>query len=305
MNLFGSRKEEIEEPPVPAPGKKAAAAINAMPRAGDSYTATPEAIAAVKVFVKEVTNNNDRLAVLGRINVDRMIALAEQGGADWWYAFNGRVFAGDVEGMKKVYDAAQKKSGDAATLLNLTSAMSWINTPMTLEGDYKNNIKAEAFRQLIAWGADPSFDGESFFPAALRTLDGDSIKALVDGGGNPDTVLAVMGQLRAEGKTSQAEKIESAVKGKTLDFKIEDQMLLRAKLLPDALGVGSLRTIFNFRAAHVTDVYEYGQGKSVTTSVSFDDYDPEAVSQARERLAALGGHPRNVIRKPALRRPEP
>lgn len=305
MSIFGQRKDTPEEESLPSPGKKVAAEIYAMPRAGDSYAVTEGAVAAVKEFVQEVTNNNDRLAVLGRIDVDRMIALAEQGGADWWFAFNGRVFAGELEGMQKVYDAAAK-SGNANDLLSFTSAMTWLSRPLTLDGDYASNIKPEAFRQLIEWGADPSFNGESHFLDALRNLGSECIKVLVDAGAKPDTVFSVMAQLRAEGNTEQAKRIEASVKGKTLDYKIDDQMLLRAKLLPDALGVSTLKTIFNFRAASVTEIYEYGADRSaVPTTATFDQYDPEAVASARERLETLGGKPRKVLRKIALKRPEP
>lgn len=286
----------------PTPAERVKAEIAAMERDGDTYIVTESAVKAVKDFAASVNNNNDRLAVLGRVDVDRMIALSQQGGIDWWYAFHGRVFDGDLEGMRKVYDAMQEKTDKSGGLPDYTSSMTWISKPLTLSGGFTNNIKAEVFKQLIEWGADPSFNGGTHFVDALVNLDTDCLEVLVDSGANPDTVFTVLAHLRANNKQYQEEKLRDAVKGKTLYHKLDEQILMEAKLLPDAHGVSSLKTLFNFRAARVTDIYEYGPGdRTVSTSSTFADYDPAAIGAAREKLLALGGKPRDALSKPKLK----
>lgn len=286
----------------PTPAERARREIAAMERNGDTYIVTDSAVKAVKDFAASVTSNNDRLAVLGRVDVDRMIALSRDGGIDWWYAFHGRVFAGDLEGMRKVYEAMQEKTDKSGSLPDYTSAMTWISKPLTLSGGWTNGIKAEVFRQLVEWGADSSFNGGTHFNEALMNLDTDCLEVLVDAGANPDTVFTVLAHLRANNKSEQEEKLRKAVKGKTLYHKLDAQILMEAKLLPDPNGVSSLKTLFNFRAARVTDIYEYGPGgRTVSTSSTFDDYDPEAVGFAREKLQALGGKPRDTLSKPKIK----
>ena len=283
----------------PTPAERVRAEIAAMERDGDTYVVTESAVRAVKDFAASVDSNNDRLAVLGRIDVDRMIALSRDGGVEWWYAFHGRVFAGDLEGMRKVYNAMQEKTDKSGDLPSYTSSMTWITKPLTLSGGFTSNIKAEVFKQLLDWGADASFNGGTHFNDALMNLDTDCLEVLVDGGANPDTVFTVLSDLRANNMSKQEEKLRAAVKGKKLYHKLDEQILMEAKLLPDANGVSSLKTLFNFRAARVTDIYEYGPGKrTVSTTSTFDEYDPEALGFAREKLQALGGKPRDALSKP-------
>lgn len=292
-------------------------ALDTMPRAGtglpfeqagEGYAVTRAATDAVAAFAKTEKDVNLRLLVFSQLDVDRMIALARAGAVSWWGVFTGRAFFGDVEGMKKVWDAAQKDpgAGEKSDRPDAGTALKWLAEPYKLAEGYSNKIEAAAIRRLLEWKADPNAENGRWLEKSLRSLDGDCIRALVDHGANPETVFRVMADLHEKKNFAQVEKIQDALSRKNLYFRVDDQTLMETKYIPDVQGGSTFKTLFNFRARRVTEIYEYGPDrKAVMTGVPFSDYDPEAVGFAREQLLRLGGKPRDGLDKPKMKLPSP
>src|SRR5690606_32193120 len=110
-------------------------------------------------------------------------------------------------------DAMQEKTEKSGALPDYTSSLTWITKPLALSTGFAANIKAEVIRQLVDWGADPSYKGGTHFVDALTNLDTDCLEVLVDAGANPDTVFTVLAKLRADNKTEQEKKLRDAVSG--------------------------------------------------------------------------------------------
>lgn len=232
--------------------------------------------------------NDFNVAVFGQLDADKMIALARAGAVHWWQATTGKAFYGDVDGMRKIYNAAPADGRPSAT-----STMTWLSYPYKAAG-VANTIEAVVLRQLFDWGADVNEKKGEWLEKAVRNLDGEPLKEFVKRG-NIATVFKAMDDVKDDARRSEIQKL---LQKPTSYVKVDDDTLGETKFIPDAQGGSTFKSLFNFRARRVNEVFEAPGGKSVfMTSASFDDYDSAAIDFAREKLKALGGKPADSLQK--------
>jgi hypothetical protein len=257
-------------------------------RSGDTFTIPTDVIELFRQQTAKTDGSDFAVALFSRLDTDIAIAIARGGGAPWWQPFTGKVFAGDVAGARKVWEhavAAQAKP-------NATSAMTWISHPYTAAG-IANKIDAGVLRQLFDWGADVNEKNGEWLDKAVRTLDGDALKEFVVRA----PVKAVFKAMENLPEAQQA-KIQRWLQKPVSYVKVDDATLSETKFIPDAQGGASLRTLFNFSARRISEIYEYGADrKALMTTASFDEYDSAAIEFAREKLRALGGKPADGLGK--------
>lgn len=267
-------------------------ALQRVVRSGDVWH-VPEDVKLL--FQKQSHNpdNNDlNVAVFGQLNTDKMIALARTGAVHWWQPFTGKAFFGDAAGMKKIYSAAPAESRP-----NATSAMTWVCFPYKAAG-VPNNIEASVLRQLFDWGADVNEKKGEWLEKAVRQLEGEPLKEFVSRG-NIATVFKAMDGITDDARRAEIQKL---LQKPTSYVKVDDDTLSEAKFIPDAQGGSTFKSLFNFRARRVNEVFESSDRKATfMTSASFDDYDSAAIDFAREKLKALGGKPNDGGAKPVFR----
>lgn len=237
-------------------------------------------------------NNDVNVAVFGQLDTDKMIALARAGAVHWWQPVTGKAFFGDAEGMKKIYNAAPSDSRPSAT-----SAMTWVCFPYKAAG-VSNKIEASVLRQLFDWGADVNDKKGEWLEKALRSLDGEPLKEFVKRGPIA-TVFKAM-----DGMTDNARRaeIQKYLQKPTSYVKVDNDTLAETKFIPDPQGGSTFKSLFNFRARRVNEIFESADRKTTfMTSASFDDYDSAAIDSAREKLAALGGKPADSGENPKFK----
>jgi len=246
----------------------------------------------VKLLFQKQSHNPDlndvNVAVFGQLDTQKMIVMAKAGAVHWWQPFTGKAFFGDVEAMRKIYNAAPTEARP-----NATSAMTWVCFPYKAAG-VSNKIEVSVLRQLFDWGADVNEKKGEWLEKAVRQLDGEPLKEFVTRG-NIATVFRAMDGLKDEGRQKEIQKL---LQKPTSYVKVDDDTLSETKFIPDAQGGSSFKSLFNFRARRVNEVYEAPGGKTTfMTSASFDDYDSAAIDFAREKLKALGGKPADSAAK--------
>jgi hypothetical protein len=239
------------------------------------------------------TETNRRVFTYGQLDPDKMIVLCRAGVCKWWTAFTGRTYFGDLESMKKLRDAFEADSG-AGEKPGFSGAMSWVTSPHTLTEGFSAKIDKNVIRQLLEWGADPNWSDGKWLLEALKTLDADSIRPFLEHGAAATTVSRALGELQAAKNYSQIDKVMSAAKGRVFHAKIDDDLLLEAKCISDSAGGSLFKTLFNFRARRVNEIYDSGcERPAAMNSISFDEYDAAALEAAHNKLRELGGKPRD------------
>jgi hypothetical protein len=155
-------------------------------------------------------------------------------------------------------------------------------------------ISSKVIRHLLASGADANHENGKWLEFALKNLDADCIRQFLDYGAASGTILRVMDDLQKNQKFGQLGKIQDALAHSSF-VKIDADTLMEAKYVPDARGCSVFKTLFNFRARRVHEIYETGNGaQAVMNGMDFADYDAEALKFAAEKLTQLGGKPRKL-----------
>lgn len=236
-------------------------------------------------------NSDRKVFTFGQLDVDKMIPVCREGLAPWWMILTGRVFTGDLAAVKKIQQAVAKDLGKSEKP-DLSPALSWISFPNSLCDGYASNITPAMIRHLLASGADPNYSNGKWLESALRNLDAECIKPYLDYGAASGTILRVMDDLQKNQKFAQLGKIQDALAHSSY-VKVDADTLLEAKYVPDARGCSVFKTLFNFRARRVHEIYETGNGaQAVMNGMNFAEYDAEALAFAQEKLTQLGGKPR-------------
>ncbi|MDE1151368.1 MAG: hypothetical protein PW788_02430 [Micavibrio sp.] len=93
--------------------------------------------------------------------------------------------------------------------------------------------------------------------------------------------------------------VKKVVAGKTLYAKVDDETLMAVKFIPEGSGLAIFRSIFNFHARRVNEVFENGS-KAAMSNAPFSEYSPEAIGFAAQKLETLGGKPHCSLDKPRL-----
>jgi hypothetical protein len=257
-------------------------------------------------------DNNRKVYTWGRLKLDLAVAAADAGLAPWWAVMTGRAYAGDLEGMRHVYDLTHRKSFDiVAQRPSLDSVVTWLSRPYKIGDGYSNNITPQVLQQLFDWGADPNHDEGKWLTMALKDCDAPVINVWLDNGAALKTVTQVISSLNGRNAERQTLLI-SCLAGRTYYEAMDDNTLLETKFMPDVNGASTLKTLFNFKAQRVMEIYESARPlQPVMTSAAFEDFSAAAVDAARDKLQSLTGKPvaeaqrPGKLAKPKLQFPAP
>lgn len=234
-------------------------------------------------------DNNRKMYTFGRLPIASAMPAAEAGLIPWWTVMTGRAFAGDLEGLREVYDTVREKVIDEDSRPDVNSALTWISFPHKVNDSYRNNIKPEVLQQLFDWGADPNREGGKWLMNALKDCDADAVDVWLDNGASLKTVVGVINGMNGR-NTERHAFLLSRLPGRGYYDALDADTLLETKFVPDVGGTSAFKTIFNFKAQRVTEIYESPrQQQPVMTSTLFDDYSTTALEDAKARLEKITG----------------
>jgi hypothetical protein len=257
--------------------------------------AIPQVAVDICAAMKKLPNNegSHQVFVLGQLEPAQSALLCRADLMPWSTALTGRVFFGDLAGMRAVYGAQQENPGKGAEGPSPTTAYKWIAEPYKLIDDVANKADVGVLAQLLDWGADPNDDGGKWLEKSLRAQNAGFLRLLLDHGADPATVFRTLSELQEAKKSAQVAQIQEALPGRVFSAKVDDESLVESRFVPATGGGGVFRTLFNFRARRVSEVYENNAGTSSSlASIDFGDYDQGVLQAAREDLIRRGGHPR-------------
>jgi hypothetical protein len=260
---------------------------------GSGNVVVPESVkAAMKALGESSWNNDRRVYTFGTGETQQNILAARAGLVPWWPVFTGAVFFGALDDLR-VIKAAADRYAEPGKNPSLNSALTWICFSNTLgDGLARNKIEPAVIKQLMEWGADPNHDGGSWFAKALRSLSADCIKPFLDHGGSYDTVSSVI----VEGNADLRKKIVPLLYGRSFMTKNGDDTLVQTQCMPDFNGMTLFRTIFNFRAQRVHEIYEAANTAPVMKSYDFEGYNTSMLGDAHTELKKLGGAAPDILR---------
>jgi len=241
--------------------------------------------------------NNRNVVSYGRMDAARIIPLCREGIVPWWMPLTGKAVLGQLDELKKIEDAMAADIGNGSNA-NYSSIMTWLCHPahLTNEG-YKNTANANVIQHVLQQGADVNMNNGSWLKYALKELPGDCLAHFIAHGASPAPVQAAMGELAAQKQTEQLAVVQNAVAGKTLHAKVDDTTLMDVKFIPEGNGLVLFRSIFNFHARRVNEVFENGAAVAMSNA-PFSEYAPEAIRFAAEKLEKLGGNTLGTMDKP-------
>ncbi|MFN7114976.1 MAG: hypothetical protein ACK4PK_11535 [Alphaproteobacteria bacterium] len=252
----------------------------------------PEAVKSGMAALGEASWQNDRrVYTFGTGETPQNILAARAGLIPWWPVFTGAAFFGAIDDLRVIKAAADQYAAPGKQP-SLNSALTWISYPNALIGNMRNKIEPAVIKQLMEWGADPNHDGGSWFAKALRNLNADSLKPFIDHGGSYDTISAVM----TEGNNDVRKKIFPLVYGRSFMTTTGDDTLVQTQCMGDFNGVTLFRTIFNFRAQRVHEIYEAANTAPIMKSYDFENYNTAMLGDAHAELKKLGGSAPDILR---------
>ena len=234
-------------------------------------------------------DNNRKMYTFGRLPLETAIPAADAGLIPWWTVMTGRAFAGDLDGLRTVYAAAQEKIIDEDSRPDVNSALTWISFPHKVNDSYRNTIKPDVLQQLFDWGADPNREGGKWLINALKECDADVLDVWLDNGASLKTVVQVINSMNGR-NTERHAFLLARLPGRGYYDALDADTLLETKFVPDVGGTSAFKTIFNFKAQRVTEIYETPrQQQPVMTSSLFEDYSVTALEAAKEKLEKITG----------------
>ena len=236
-------------------------------------------------------DNNRKLYTFSKLPLDLSMTAAEAGLLPWWTVMSGRAYAGDLEGLRKVYDITREKIIDEDSRPDVNSTLTWISFPHKINDSYRNKIDPDVLQQLFDWGADPNRENGKWLINALKECDADAVDVWLNNGAALKTVVQVINGMVGSNKERHAFLL-ARLPGRAYYDALDADTLLETKFVPDVGGSSAFKTIFNFKAQRVTELYEgTNQQQPVMTSSLFEDYSTTALAAAREKLEEITGKP--------------
>lgn len=236
-------------------------------------------------------DNNRKLYTFSKLPLDLSMPAAEAGLLPWWTVMSGRAYAGDLEGLRKVYDITREKIIDEDSRPDVNSTLTWISFPHKINDSYRNKIDPDVLQQLFDWGADPNRENGKWLINALKECDADAVDVWLNNGAALKTVVQVINGMAGSNKERHAFLL-ARLPGRAYYDALDADTLLETKFVPDVGGSSAFKTIFNFKAQRVTELYEgTNQQQPVMTSSLFEDYSTTALAAAKEKLEEITGKP--------------
>jgi len=254
-------------------------------------------------------DNNRKIYTYSHLDLDISIPAAEAGLIPWWAVMSGRAYAGDLEGLRKVYALAREKIPDEDDRPDVNSALTWISFPHKAHAGYGNKIKPDVLQQLFDWGADPNRENGKWLISALNECEADAVDVWLDNGAALKTVVQVINAMNGRNAERHAFLL-ARLPGRAYYDALDADTLLETKFVPDTGGTAAFKTVFNFKAQRVTEIYESPrQQQPVMISSLFEDFSVTAVAAARDKLESITGKPVEIAAriaktpKPRLQKP--
>lgn len=255
-------------------------------------------------------DSNRKIYTYSQLKLDLTIPAAEAGLIPWWAVMSGRAYAGDLDGLRKVYDLTRKKIIEEDSRPDVNSTLTWVSFPHKVNDSYSNKIRPDVLQQLFDWGADPNREGGKWLINALKECDAEAVDVWLDNGASLKTVVQVINGMNGRNAERHAFLL-SRLPGRAYYDALDADTLLETKFVPDVGGTSAFKTVFNFKAQRVTEIYESPrQQQPVMVSSLFEDFSVTAVAAAREKLESITGKPVETSAriaktpKPKLQKPE-
>lgn len=224
---------------------------------------------------------------LGQCDTAGLVLLAERKIYSWQEIFNAKAQHGTGDDLVAIQRAAQ----DQGQTIELTQALRAASkSTLPIEG-LRVEANIATVDQLLKMGADPGLDNGQLF---LNTVnEGRADIGRVFARHAQGTFLDV-GSWMNWAQSNRKIKLYNDLRDIWWDygrFKANDrETLIETKPLPD--NTGHLRIVYNFSARRVSEIYEHSNPRqALVKDFNFDDYGPEAIEQARQKLVELGGAP--------------
>jgi hypothetical protein len=234
----------------------------------------------------------------GQLDADILIAACRENLMMWWVPMAAMSYFGDLDGLRKIRAAMEEEPGKCASKPELSMTLTWGCWDYSIIAGVPPVMNPSVVHQLLEWGAKPDveeYNQGTYFEKALRTSNAGVIRAFLDHGAPPELASKVSRELLAANDYKQAAQIQEAFGMGGFYTKVDNQTLMETKYAPDTGGDAVLRTIFNFGARRVNEVFEFARGGGAMSSCSFDDYDAPALQIAKEKLEKLGGRAEPVV----------
>jgi hypothetical protein len=228
----------------------------------------------------------------GQLDAGILISACRENLLMWWQPLAAMAYFGNLEGLRRIYHAMEEDAGKGTGKPDLSTTLSWGAWDYSIAPGVPPVMNPAVVRQLLDWGASPladTYNQGTYFEKALRTSNAGVIRAFLDHGAPAELARNVCREFINAGNYKQAAQIQDAFGMGGFYTKIDDRTVMETKYISEATGDSVLRTVFNFGARRVNEVFEFGRGGGAMNSCSFDEYDQKTLHVAQAKLEKLGG----------------
>ena len=239
-------------------------------------------------------STEQKVFTVGQLEAPVLIDATRAGHLRWWEPMAGVTYFGRLDALRDLYAAMEADPGKTEKHTAFSSTMTWGAWDYSIAEGAPPVMKPEVLSQLFDWGADPMFKDHSsstYFDKALRSSPADIIHVFLAHGALAPLADQVRDALLKAGSYKQAGEIQKALGLGGFYTKVDNQTLMETKYIQEPGRTSTLRTVFNFGAERVSEIFESAGAAPAITSCNFDDYNRNALDVARRALEKLGGDP--------------
>ncbi len=235
-----------------------------------------------------------RIFAFGQLDAQTLTDGCRAGAIPWWEPLAAKTYFGQLDDLRTLRAAMEADTGLSTDKPDLSTTMTWGSWPCPIVEGLPPALDGAVLDQLFDWGANPlikDFNGGSYYDKALHESPSGVIHAFLSHGAPQNNATRIRDELLAAGNTRQAGEIQQALGLGGFFTKVDNRTLMETKYISEPGRNSILRTVFNFGAQRVNEVFETQGAGSAMTSCGFDDYDRRAIDAARDTLEKLGGAP--------------
>jgi hypothetical protein len=232
--------------------------------------------------------------VTGQVNPEAAIVACRAGVAQWWEALAGATYFGKLDNLRALRAAMEEDTGKCTTKPNFSATMTWGCWNYAIVEGVPPVMNTAVLEQLFDWGASPAYkdyNGGTYFEKALEGSPAAIINSFIRHGAPAERAEQARDQFINNGNYARARDIQQALGLGGFFTKVDDNTLMETKYIAQTGRTSQLRTVFNFGARRVNEIFETPGASTAMTSCNFDDYDRAALDAARQTLERLGGKP--------------
>lgn len=228
----------------------------------------------------------------GQLEPETIVSACRAGELMWWLPMAAMTYFGNLEGLRQIYDSMKEDPGKGTNQPDLSTTISWGCWDYSIVAGAPPVMNGDVVNQLLDWGASPladAYNQGTYFEKALRTSNAGVIRAFLEHGAPVELARNVCSEFINARNYQQAAQIQDAFGMGGFYTKVDDRTVMETKYISEATGDSVLRTVFNFGARRVNEVFEFARGDGAMTSCSFEDYDQKTLHVAQAKLEKLGG----------------